>query len=45
MHFSKPTFSRLADLRKAMALADGEKGVQAFIVPTEDPHMSGEGHI
>ena len=31
---------RLEDLRKVMMLADGGKGVQAWIVPTEDPHMS-----
>jgi hypothetical protein len=32
--------TRLADLRKAMGAVDKGKGVAAFIVPTEDPHMS-----
>ncbi|GAX82461.1 hypothetical protein CEUSTIGMA_g9888.t1 [Chlamydomonas eustigma] len=32
--------SRLADVRKCMGALDGGKGVAAFIVPTEDPHMS-----
>jgi len=31
---------RLAALRTAMAAADGGRGVHAYIVPTEDPHMS-----
>ncbi|KAL6764493.1 peptidase M24, structural domain-containing protein [Haematococcus lacustris] len=31
---------RLAALREAMAAANGGKGVHAYIVPTEDPHMS-----
>jgi Xaa-Pro aminopeptidase len=31
---------RLARLREAMVKADGGKGVAAYIVPTEDPHMS-----
>uniref|UniRef100_A0A7R9VKA2 Xaa-Pro aminopeptidase P n=1 Tax=Chlamydomonas euryale TaxID=1486919 RepID=A0A7R9VKA2_9CHLO len=31
---------RLASLRKAMAGADGGEGVHAFLIPTEDPHMS-----
>lgn len=31
---------RLAALRKALAAADHGKGVHAYIVPTEDPHMS-----
>ena len=31
---------RLAKLRELMAKADGGKGVAAYIVPTEDPHMS-----
>ncbi|KIY93943.1 X-Pro aminopeptidase, partial [Monoraphidium neglectum] len=31
---------RVARLREAMARADGGKGVQAYIVPSEDPHMS-----
>lgn len=30
---------RLVAIRQAMAAADGGKGVQAFIVPSEDPHM------
>ncbi|KAL4428500.1 hypothetical protein ABPG75_002589 [Micractinium tetrahymenae] len=32
--------ARLAAFRQALAQADGGKGVQAFIVPSEDPHMS-----
>lgn len=32
--------SRLAAVRRHMAAVDGGKGVHAFIVPTEDPHMS-----
>jgi Xaa-Pro aminopeptidase len=31
---------KLAKLRELMAKANGGKGVQAFIIPTEDPHMS-----
>eukprot|EP00879_Flechtneria_rotunda_P015989 GHRR01016722.1.p1 GENE.GHRR01016722.1~~GHRR01016722.1.p1 ORF type:complete len:698 (+),score=235.84 GHRR01016722.1:303-2396(+) len=31
---------RLTKLRELMAKADGGKGVAAYIVPTEDPHMS-----
>lgn len=31
---------KLAKLRELMAKADGGKGVAAYIVPTEDPHMS-----
>jgi len=31
---------RLVRLRAAMARADGGKGVSAYIIPTEDPHMS-----
>lgn len=31
---------KLAALRKLMAEADGGSGVDAYIVPTEDPHMS-----
>lgn len=31
---------RLARLRAAMSRADGGKGVTAYIIPTEDPHMS-----
>ena len=30
---------RLSAVRAAMRLADGGVGVDAFIVPTEDPHM------
>ncbi len=33
--------ARLAAFRQALAQADGGKGVQAFIVPSEDPHMVG----
>ena len=33
---------RLAAVRAAMRLADGGLGVDAFIVPTEDPHMVSE---
>jgi len=32
--------AKLAALRAAMAAADGGRGVAAYIVPTEDPHMS-----
>jgi Xaa-Pro aminopeptidase len=31
---------RLVRLREAMGKADGGKGVSAYIIPTEDPHMS-----
>ena len=31
---------KLAGLRAAMAAADGGRGVSAYLVPTEDPHMS-----
>ncbi|PSC69930.1 putative Xaa-Pro aminopeptidase P [Micractinium conductrix] len=31
---------KLARMRAAMAQADGGRGVHAFIVPSEDPHMS-----
>lgn len=31
---------RLAKMREAMAQADGGRGIAAYIVPTEDPHMS-----
>lgn len=31
---------KLAALRKLMAEADGGRGVDAYIIPTEDPHMS-----
>lgn len=31
---------RLVKLREAMSKADGGKGVSAYIIPTEDPHMS-----
>lgn len=30
---------KLALMRAAMASADGGRGVHAFIVPSEDPHM------
>lgn len=32
--------SKLAQLREAMAAADNGAGVAAYIIPTEDPHMS-----
>ena len=32
---------KLAALREALLQADGGRGVQAFIVPSEDPHMVG----
>lgn len=32
---------KLARMRAAMAQADGGRGVHAFIVPSEDPHMVG----
>lgn len=31
---------RVSKLRESMAKAEGGKGVQVYIVPTEDPHMS-----
>lgn len=43
-----PPCPRLAALRAAMAAADGGDGVDAYLVPTEDPHMvreSGEGGL
>lgn len=36
---STTTDQKLVDLRKAMQEADGGQGVDAFIVPSEDPHM------
>lgn len=30
---------KVEQLRKLMAAADGGKGVQAYIIPSEDPHM------
>ncbi len=30
---------KVDQLRKEMAAADGGKGVHAYIIPTEDPHM------
>lgn len=30
---------KVEQLRKEMAVADGGKGVSAYIIPTEDPHM------
>lgn len=30
---------KLVKIRELMAKADGGRGVQAFIVPSEDPHM------
>ncbi|KAI7835935.1 hypothetical protein COHA_010169 [Chlorella ohadii] len=35
-----PADPKVASMRAAMAAADGGRGVQAFIVPSEDPHMS-----
>lgn len=34
-----PSDAKVAAMRAAMAAADGGRGVQAFIVPSEDPHM------
>lgn len=34
------TDPKLVRIRAAMARADGGRGIQAFIVPSEDPHMS-----
>lgn len=31
---------QLASLRAAMAKANGGKGVHAYIIPSDDPHMS-----
>lgn len=31
---------KVDQLRKEMAAADGGKGVHAYIIPSEDPHMS-----
>jgi len=39
-HSATPADPKLAALRAAMAAADGGRGVAAYIVPTEDPHMS-----
>ena len=36
---AKPADERLTLLRKEMEKADGGKGVDAYIVPTEDAHM------
>ena len=36
-----PADSRLVALRQAMAAADGGAGVDAYIIPSEDPHMVG----
>ena len=36
---SGPTDPKLVALRQAMAGADGGKGVDVYVVPTEDPHM------
>jgi hypothetical protein len=36
---SATTDQKLVDLRKAMQEADGGQGVDAFVVPSEDPHM------
>ena len=30
---------KVDQLRKEMAAADGGKGVHAYIIPSEDPHM------
>lgn len=34
------TDPKLVRIRAAMARADGGRGIQAFIVPSEDPHMA-----
>lgn len=31
--------AKVEQLRRLMAAADGGKGVQAYIIPSEDPHM------
>ena len=31
--------AKVDQLRRLMAAADGGKGVQAYIIPSEDPHM------
>lgn len=31
--------AKVEQLRKLMAAANGGKGVQAYIIPSEDPHM------
>ena len=36
---AKKQTSKLADLRKSMASANSGKPVDAYIIPTEDPHM------
>jgi len=41
---SGPADPKLVALRQAMAAADGGKGVDVYVVPTEDPHMVWDGH-
>lgn len=36
---SPNTSAKVEELRKLMAAADGGKGVQAYIIPSEDTHM------
>ena len=36
---SGPTDPKLVALRQQMAAADGGKGVDVYVIPTEDPHM------
>ena len=36
---SKTSDERLAKFRDLLAKADKGKGVDAYIIPTEDPHM------
>ena len=33
------TDKKLVELRKSLASAEGGAGVDAYIIPTEDPHM------
>ncbi len=40
-----PADPKVASMRAAMAAADGGRGVQAFIVPSEDPHMVGAARV
>ncbi len=41
---SGPADPKLVALRQAMADADGGKGVDVYVVPTEDPHMVRHRH-
>lgn len=36
-----PMDAKLVALRQQMAAADGGAGVDAYIIPSEDPHMVG----